>query len=54
MKSLSDRQASIVMVSDWLGARTNGRDLPRNMREIGDSAEFAYSYPSMHQQRQAQ
>ena len=41
--SLSDRQASVVMVSGLLGARTVERDLPPNMREMGDSTELAYS-----------
>ena len=54
MSSLSDRQASTVTVSGWLGTRTVERDLPPNMRETGESAEFAYSCPCMHQQHQAQ
>jgi hypothetical protein len=42
------------MASGWFGARTVERDLPQNMREMGDSTELAYSCPSIRQQRQAQ
>ena len=41
MLSWSDRQSSTVMVSGSYGARTVDRDLPPNMREMGDSAELA-------------
>ena len=44
MLSWSDRQASIVTVSGWLGTRTVERDLPPNKCEMGDSIELAYSY----------
>ena len=55
MWSLSDRQASVVTVSGWLGTRTVDRDLPPNIREMGDSTEPAYSCPCcIRQQRQAQ
>ena len=40
------------MVSGWFGARTVERDLPSNIREMGDTSEFAYSHPSICQQRQ--
>ena len=46
MLSWSDRQASIVTVSGWLDTCTVERDLPPNMREMGDSTELAYSYVS--------
>jgi hypothetical protein len=49
MQSLSDRQASKVIVSGLPGARTIEWDLPPNMREMGDSAEFAYSCPRIRQ-----
>ena len=51
--SLSDRQDSKLTVSGLLGARTV-RDLPLNMREIGDSTDLDYSHPRIHQQRQTQ
>jgi hypothetical protein len=54
MKSLSDRQASIATLSSWPGTRTVDRDLPPNMREMGDSIELAYSCSCRRQQRQAQ
>jgi hypothetical protein len=41
----------MVVVSGWFGTRTVERDLPPNMREMGDSTEFAYSCPSIDQQR---
>ena len=44
MLSWSNRQASIVTVSGWLGTRTVERDLPPNMREMGEFIELAYSY----------
>ena len=53
MLSWSDRQASVVTLSDWFGARAVERDLPPNMREIGDSTELAYSCPSIRQRRRA-
>ena len=53
MKSLSDRQASVMMVSGLLGVRKVERDLPPNMREMGDSIELAYPCPCMCRQRQA-
>jgi hypothetical protein len=46
MLSWSDRQASIVTVSGRFGGGTVERDLPPNMREIGESIELAYSRPS--------
>jgi hypothetical protein len=49
MLSWSDRQGSIVTMSGWPGARTVERDLPPNMREMGDSTELAYSCPCMRQ-----
>jgi hypothetical protein len=52
--SWSNRQASIVAVSGWPGAHTVERDLPPNMREMGDSTELAYSCPCIRQQRQVQ
>ena len=42
------------MVSDWFDARTIERDLPSNMREMGDSAELAYSRPCIRQQHKSQ
>ena len=45
MLSWSDFQSSTRTVSTWFGARTVERDLPRNMREMGDLTELAYSYP---------
>jgi hypothetical protein len=48
MWSLSDRQASIVTLSGWFGARTVERDLPPNMHEMGESTELAYPCPSIH------
>jgi hypothetical protein len=54
MLSWSNRHASVVTVSGRLGARTVEQDLPPNMREMGDSAELAYSCPCMRRQRQAQ
>ena len=38
------------MVSGRFGVRTIKRDLPSNMREMGDLAELAYSRPSICQQ----
>ena len=32
-------------MSGWPGVRTVERDLPPNMREMGDSTELAYSRP---------
>ena len=43
MLSWSDRQASMVTVSGWLGTRMVERDLPPNTCEMGESTEFAYS-----------
>ena len=57
MLSLSDRQPSTVTMSGLFGARKIKRDLPPNMREMGDSTELAFSCPRVecvHQQRQAQ
>jgi len=54
MLSLSDRQDSKLTVSGLLGARTVKRDLPPNMREIGDSTDRTYSHPCIHQQLQTQ
>jgi hypothetical protein len=51
MLSLSDRQSSTVTAAGWFGARTVKRDLPPNMREMGDLTELAYSYPCIRQQR---
>ena len=42
------------MVSGWFGARAVNRDLPPNMREMGDSIEVLYSYPRIGQHRRAQ
>ena len=50
----SNRQFWAVMVSDWFDARTIERDLPSNMREMGDSAELAYSRPCIRQQHKSQ
>ena len=49
MSSWSNRQSWTVMVSGWFGARTVKRDLPPNMREMGDTSELAYSHPSIRQ-----
>ena len=46
MWSLSDRQDSVVTMSGWLGTRKIVRDLPQNMREMGESTELTYSCPS--------
>jgi hypothetical protein len=51
MLSWSDLQSSTRTVSTLFGARTVERDLPRNMREMGDLTELAYSYPHIRQQR---
>ena len=51
MSSWSDRQASEVTASGRFGARTIERDIPPNMRKMGD---FVYSRPSIRQQSQAQ
>ena len=48
MLSLSDRQSSTVTTSGWFGARRIERNLPANMREIGDSTEIAFSCPCEH------
>ena len=47
MLSRSDRHSSIVTVSDWFGKSSVERDLPPNMREMGDMPELAYSCPCM-------
>ena len=52
MLSRSDRQASVVTLSGWLGARTVERDFPPNMREMGESTELSYS--TVHQQHTVQ
>ena len=54
MLSLSNRQSSTVTVSGWFGARTVERDLPPNMRKMGDSAEPAYTRPCLRQRHEAQ
>ena len=54
MLSWNDRQDSTVMMSGWPGTRTVERDLPPNMRDMGESIEPAYSCPSVRQQRPAQ
>ena len=55
MLSLNDRQDSKLTMSGVLGTRTVKRDLPPNMREIGDSTDLAYLHPCIiHQQRQTQ
>jgi hypothetical protein len=53
MSSRSIRQFSVVTVSGWFGTRTVKRDLPPNMREVGDSTELAYSCSRIRQQRRA-
>ena len=45
MLSRSNRQSSTVWVSGRFGTRTVERDLPSNMREMGDFTELAYSCP---------
>jgi hypothetical protein len=54
MLSLSNRQPSTVTVSGRFGARTVERDRPPNIREIGDSAELAYSSPCPRQRHEAE
>ena len=44
----------MATVSGWLGLRTVDRDLPPNMREMGDSIELAYSCSYRRQQLQDQ
>ena len=49
MLSWSDCQGSMVTVLGWLGTCTVLRDLPQNMRAMGDSTELAYSCPYIRQ-----
>ena len=49
MLSWSNRQSSAVMVSGWFGACTIERDLPPNMREMGDSGDLTYSRSCLRQ-----
>jgi hypothetical protein len=41
MLRLSDRQSLAATMSGWFGTRTVERDLPPNMREMGDLTELA-------------
>ena len=50
-ESLSDRQSLMVTVLGKFGARTVERDLPPNTRERGGSTGFAYSCPSVRQEK---
>ena len=43
MSSWSDRQYSMVTVSDWFGAHMVELNLPPNMRISGNSTDTAYS-----------
>lgn len=47
MLGWSNRQSLTVIMSGWPGfdARTVERDLPSNIREIGDLTELVYSCP---------
>ena len=54
MLSLSNRQSWVVVVSGWFGARTIERDLPLNMREMGDSTELGYLCPCIRQRHESQ
>lgn len=40
MSSWSDRQSSIVTDSRWWGERRDERNLPPNMRVMGDSVDL--------------
>ena len=54
MLSRSDRQLSRVVASGRFGARMVKRELPPNIREMGDSTELAYLWACMHIQCQTQ
>ena len=45
MLSWINRQSSVVTVSDWFGEHKVERDLPPNIREMGDSTGLAYLRP---------
>jgi hypothetical protein len=51
MFSWSNRQSSTVMVSGWFGVCTIERDLPPNMREMGDLGDLTYSRSKLSTER---